>query len=92
MAQGGARKGAGRKKGLASIASEAARAKIAELVTQEIEPITFALINAATGIKYKKGYARPDVMAAKELFERAFGKVTDKLKIEEVKRLIKLDE
>lgn len=66
MAQrGGKREGSGRKKGLASIKAEEARNLLAQMVFDEITPIGEILIRKA-----KKG----DIMAVKELFDRAFGK------------------
>ena len=59
-----AKKG-GRKKGLATIRSEQARALLAQMVFDEITPLGQRLIKAA-----KSG----NIMAMKELFDRAFGK------------------
>lgn len=55
----------GRKKGLASIKAEEARAVLAQMVFDEITPIGNKLIGEA-----KKG----NIPAIKELFDRAFGK------------------
>lgn len=55
----------GRKKGIASIKAEEARALLAQMVASEIEPLGRILIEKA-----KTG----DVQAMKELFDRAFGK------------------
>lgn len=63
--RGGHREGAGRKKGFAAKQAELAPEVLAAMVIAEIEPIGKALIEAA-----KKG----SVPAAKELFDRAFGK------------------
>ena len=64
--RGGYRQNAGRKKGFAAKNAEEARRVLSEMVMGDIEPIGRALINKA-----KKG----DVTAARELFDRAFGKV-----------------
>ena len=66
MARGGKRPGAGRKKGFSAITAEESRKVIAELVVNDIVPITKALIKKA-----KQG----DVKAASLLFDRAFGKL-----------------
>lgn len=63
--KGGYRAGAGRKKGFAAKNAEEARRLIAEMVSEEIGPIVRALIKKA-----KNG----DISAAKELFDRAWGK------------------
>ncbi len=65
MALGGARPGAGRKKGTAALEAEKARAYIA-LRIGEYMPVIFDALMA----KAKTG----DVAAVKELFDRAFGK------------------
>jgi len=63
--RGGTRPNAGRKKGFAAKNAEEARRILSEMVMREIEPIGRALISKA-----KKG----DVIAIRELFDRAFGK------------------
>lgn len=68
MALGGKRPGAGRKKGFAALAAERTRAKVAEMVEQEIVPMTAAQIEQA-----KKG----NTHAFKELLDRGFGKVKE---------------
>jgi hypothetical protein len=65
MARGGKRPGAGRKKGYAAKNAEEARKFIAERVSKEMGPIVNALIKKA-----KQG----DIRAAKELFDRAYGR------------------
>jgi hypothetical protein len=92
MARYGSNHKGGRPKGLATIAHEASKARIAELVVENIDPIANALIRAAKGVRPMEGEMRPDVFAAKELFERAFGKVTDKLQIQEVKKLLSFED
>ena len=64
--RGGYRQNAGRKQGYAAKSAEEARKVFAEMISKEIEPIAQALIKRA-----KNG----DVSAAKELFDRAWGKV-----------------
>lgn len=63
--RGGKRLGAGRKQGFAAKNAEDARRILSEMVMRDIEPIGKALI-----AKAKKG----DVIAVRELFDRAFGK------------------
>ena len=63
--RGGYRKNAGRKQGFAAKNAEEARRILSEMVMAEIQPIGVALITRA-----KKG----DIAAAKELFDRAFGR------------------
>lgn len=66
MAQrGGKREGSGRKKGEATLYSEALKAKIAELVTVDAKEMILAQVEKA-----KKG----DTMAFKELMDRTLGK------------------
>lgn len=62
---GGKRSGAGRKKGISARNAEEARRILSQMVMREIEPIGKALIKKA-----KLG----DIHAARELFDRAFGK------------------
>ncbi len=70
--KGGYRPGAGRKKGFAAKSSEEARKLFAEMTMREIQPIAQALI-----IKAKNG----DVAAAKELFDRSWGKAVQATEI-----------
>ena len=63
--RGGYREGAGRKQGYAAKSAEEARRKLSDMLISEIKPIAEALIARA-----KAG----DVVAAKELFDRAWGK------------------
>ena len=63
--RGGYRQGAGRKPGFAAKNAEEARRVLSEMVMREIGPIVEALI-----AKAKNG----DVIAIRELFDRAFGK------------------
>ena len=65
--KGGKRPGAGRKKGFSAKNAEEARRVLSEMVMKEISPIGEALI-----AKAKEG----DIPAARELFDRAFGKST----------------
>ena len=71
--RGGYRAGAGRKQGFAAKNAEEARRILSEMVMDEIKPIGKALITKA-----KKG----DVVAARELFDRAFGKSSQTTKID----------
>jgi hypothetical protein len=71
--RGGRRHGAGRKQGFAAKNAEEARRILSEMVMQEIEPIGKALIARA-----KNG----DVVAVRELFDRAFGKAPQTAKID----------
>lgn len=69
MARGGKRPGAGRPKDSKekqTLIKEQALLRLREIVLNEIDPVTNALVKKA-----KKG----DVPAIKELFDRAFGKV-----------------
>jgi len=63
--RGGYRENAGRKKGYSALNAEEARRVFSEMIMAEIKPIGEALI-----VKAKNG----DVMAIKELFDRAFGR------------------
>jgi hypothetical protein len=89
MAQGGYRPGAGRKKGVATIAAEHARGEIARMIAEELPPIVQALVGKAKG---DKRFKTADTMAIKEALERVAGKVTDKLLIQEAKKLLQFDE
>ena len=71
--RGGYRSGAGRKKGFSARNAEEARRILSDMVMDEIEPIGRALIARA-----KKG----DVIAIRELFDRAFGKAPQTSKID----------
>jgi hypothetical protein len=71
--RGGYRTGAGRKKGFSAKNAEMAREVLAEMVMREIGPIGEALI-----AKAKKG----DIAAARELFDRAFGKAAQSTKVD----------
>ena len=71
--RGGYRVGAGRKKGFAARSSEEARRIFSEMLMQEIRPIARALI-----VKAKSG----DVAAARELFDRSWGKAAQATEIE----------
>ena len=71
--RGGYRENAGRKQGFAAKNAEEARRILSEMVMREIEPIGEALI-----VKAKKG----DVLAVRELFDRAFGKASQTTKID----------
>ena len=63
--KGGKRIGAGRKKGFAAKTAEEARRVLSEMLVGKIRPIAEALIARAEA---------GDVVAAKELFDRAWGK------------------
>ena len=63
--KGGKRIGAGRKKGFAAKNAEQARQVLSEMLVGKIKPIAEALIARAEA---------GDVVAAKELFDRAWGK------------------
>lgn len=67
---GGARPGAGRKKGYKAIAAEKANAYIAKRVSDELAPIIDVAIDQA-----KKG----DITARKDLLDRAYGKPKETL-------------
>jgi len=71
--RGGYRKGAGRKQGFAAKNAEEARRILSEMVLREIQPIGAALLKKA-----KKG----DIAAARELFDRAFGRPPQTSKID----------
>jgi hypothetical protein len=79
--RGGVREGAGRKQGFAAKHAEEARRVLSEMVMREIEPIGAALISKAKG---------GDVTAARELFDRAFGKApqTSKIDLQESRPLV----
>lgn len=71
--KGGHREGAGRKQGFAAKNAEEARRVLSEMVMRNIGPIGEALVEKA-----KKG----DVIAIRELFDRAFGKAPQNTKID----------
>jgi hypothetical protein len=71
--RGGYRQGAGRKQGFSAKNAEEIRRILSEMVMAEIKPIGKALI-----AKAKKG----DVIAVRELFDRAFGKAPQNAKID----------
>ena len=71
--RGGYRQNAGRKKGFAAKNAEDVRRILSEMVMQNIEPIGKALITRA-----KRG----EVIAVRELFDRAFGKAPQTTKID----------
>lgn len=71
--RGGYRAGAGRKQGFAAKNAEESRRVLSEMVMHDIVPIGEALI-----AKAKDG----DIAAARELFDRAFGKSQQNAKID----------
>jgi hypothetical protein len=71
--RGGYRKNAGRKQGASAKKAEEARRVLSELVMRNIIPIGKALV-----AKAKNG----DVVATRELFDRAFGKSPSNLGID----------
>jgi hypothetical protein len=71
--RGGYRQNSGRKEGFSAKNAEEARRILSEMVMSEIKPIGKALI-----AKAKKG----DITAARELFDRAFGKAPQTTKID----------
>lgn len=71
--KGGYKQNAGRKEGSSVKNAEEARRILSEMVMSEIKPICKALI-----AKAKKG----DIPAARELFDRAFGKAPQTTKID----------
>lgn len=80
MAQrGGKRPGAGRKKGFAAVEAEKQRQLLVERLAPHVEEIVAALAEKA-----KSG----DVAAAKELFDRAWGKATQTVEVEDKRTLI----
>lgn len=81
MPKGGKRPGAGRKRGFAAKNAEEARSILSEMVMKEIKPIGLALIKKA-----KKG----DISAARELFDRAFGKAPQHTTLEDTSPIFAL--
>jgi hypothetical protein len=71
--KGGYRPGAGRKRGFAAKSAEEARRVLAEMVMREIGPIGEALV-----VRAKEG----DISAAKELFDRAFGRSSQSVQLD----------
>jgi hypothetical protein len=71
--RGGYRAGAGRKKGFSAKNAEEVRRILSEMVMREIVPIGNALISRA-----KNG----EVVAVRELFDRAFGKAPQTAKVD----------
>ncbi len=63
--RGGKRKGAGRPKAIRTIEKDRVKDYIAQRIASDIEPLTDALFEKALG---------GDVIAARELFDRGFGK------------------
>lgn len=83
MAQkGGKRPGAGRPKSQATIQAQIQREQLVELLEPRVEKIF-----AALAAKAEKG----DVQAAKELFDRAWGKPEQTVAVED-KRMLILDD
>src|SRR3989339_1126585 len=70
--RGGFRQNAGRKKGFAAKNAEEARKLLSERLVEEIKPISEVLISQA-----KKG----DIKAIRELFDRAWGRPQQEIKI-----------
>lgn len=80
--KGGARPGAGRKIASATLQAQAQREMMIKLLTPHVQEIFNALLlKACTG----------DVQAAKELFDRAWGKSTQAVVVED-KRMLILDD
>ena len=73
MIHGGKRSGAGRKRGFAAIRAEEARKYISEQVANSLESIMRALIKKARA---------GDIRAAKELFDRAWGRSVESVRME----------
>jgi hypothetical protein len=76
--RGGKRPGSGRKKGLASIASEEARKYVVSRIYEEIEPIITGQIEMAKGVYYEKGKEKiyqklPDNKVAEYLLNQLVG-------------------
>ena len=80
--RGGARVGAGRKRGFAAKDAEEARRVLSEMVMREISPIGEALIAQA-----KKG----NVQAVKELFDRAWGRSPQAFSIDKDEIVLRVD-
>jgi hypothetical protein len=86
--RGGARLGAGRKRGLASIKAEEARKYLVSRVASELEPIITGQIELAKGAYYeeadgegvRKVYRKlPDTRSAAYLVDQAFGRAKETL-------------
>lgn len=93
MAQhGGKRKGAGRKKGHKAshtIQTEKAREYVIQRITEELEPIMTAQIEAAKGLYFigKEGQVvyqeKPDITAGKNLLDQTIGKAKETVELKE---------
>lgn len=90
MAKGGKRPGAGRKKGFKAIAAEKAREFVVKTVSENLEPILTAQMEAAKGLYYEKKtedgeilvfQEKPDINAGKYLIDQTIGKATESLEV-----------
>jgi hypothetical protein len=93
--RGGFRPGAGRKRGLASIAAEKAREFAIQKIVANIGPILDAQIASAVGVKYvtEDGEIytqKPDVSAGKNLIDQAIGKAKETVE-QDIEVTLKLD-
>lgn len=70
--KGGKRENAGRPRGIASVKSEEARKILAQMVFDEITPLGQQLLKQA-----KKG----NILAMRELFDRAFGRAPQAVEV-----------
>lgn len=95
MALGGARKGAGRKKGVKAIQAEKSREFLVKKIAEELEPIIQAQIDAAKGMWVEKMYnigkkkkvkiriyqREPDTKAGEYLINQGAGKPKEAIEI-----------
>lgn len=87
---GGWRKGAGRKKATHTLEAEKARAYLIERVSEELNPILTAQIEAAKGLYYEEVFKdgtkkiwkkEPDINASKYLLDQTVGRAKENVDI-----------
>lgn len=91
MALGGARPGAGRKRGFKAIEAEKARAFVVQKVVEQLGPIMTAQIEAAKGLYYEEKVGdekvlvfkqKPDINAGKNLLDQTIGRAKETVEVQ----------